>query len=1301
MIDLHTLSPDARQLADLLPAMLVSTDAEQPDRPLLRLLEVLAAPLTELRTAVRRLERDPFVGGSSAEALRLLADLVGARLVGEDVATNRRVVAGTVGWRRRQGTLATLEEVLTQTTGWAAEVDEGFRSLLVTQEVSAPLPSRGWTALLWDPVALTDPLTRRSVRPPRHPSAALDAPRRGDDVDEALRRLGAPDALRLAASPRTVDLTGWARPDAVVVRTSRVAIAERDQVVLADPRPLTHVGGGARLLGLQLDPGGADGPVAGRVVAEPSTADLGLTVVHEPPSGVVVPRRPELLTPTDLAADPSAVADGDALRLTVDGVPLLGGTTPSQTRGPLPFAPAGDAAVLRFADAGRPGPGETWDLAYAAVDDESALEATLASAAPGEDLAAVNPVAVRATASRTAATLRVTEAAAAGRGLAGAALRVARTVGHDVAWGRSAAGSWAAAPLAPHAGEPVSGVVLVSVGGAGLVARLVRLPDAAGPDTLAVATHSPGAATWTVTALDLSALPPADQPGTVWLDPGPAALLVPDDADLLLVAADAPGTATRAWRITGLAANAPVATGLDGGSGRHPGPREAAAGCLAGDLLTVHGGEHAGAALLDLWQLPLAGPRAGQWLLRRVRDPIARSGGQLLVTAGGLVRVGGAAERGGLTAAVRRVDLTAPRPRWEPLPDLPLPGSAVGAPLPADVPGAILVDRDAPPGVAWGRVSAGDALEVLVWPDRTRPRRLLLAPGGRRWQLDPAEEDAPPPPAEGEVVDVGDAWLVVGPPPLPPSEVVLRISGRGHLAFLPALDPALAGAAEVLLLDQDGSTRLWFPPGTPARPRLRLGRHRETGPTRGRTAPANPRVGVVGRLSWAPLGLRQASLGPWDRPLALDLEDTVALDPRLGRIVVDAALAGRHPVGSTPVAAASYSVARGAGLGAGFVPPGAVLPARWQEPPDPGGTDRYRLPVPPEQALPGRPAVAASAVLAPPGWSTSTGAPALVTLEAALDLVAAAGGADPAVVDVLGSPRLAAATCVVREGAVTSVLARDPGGYPFVTADGDGVSLSLLERATGRPGGGSAGTGPQVMLTGLALGGTLDLAVTAGAVDLRWCDLGLAAGGVGVRVAGAGHHTVLLRETPATVNLVLRLHGCQVARLEVPPWVRVLAAGCTFDAGDRTAPAIAAAGATLRLRECTVRGTTTAGVLEGTSSVFAGAVLCDRPDLGWLRRSVAPLGPDRRPRTWRGASAEVSFAEGRPTWPTYLVLDDNNAESVLTLGDGDRPPGAHADRGRARRELDTRTGDFLPLGLAAHHLDRSADDVVRMERRPA
>ena len=1270
--DVHDLTPEARRLADLLPAMLLTVDAEDPDRPLLRLLEVLAGPLATLGEAVGRLERDPFVARGSVEALPLIAELVGARLLGDDGPTNRRVVAGTVPWRRRKGTLPTLEDVLTRTTGWPAEVDEGFRSLLVTQDVTEPLPSRGWTALLWDPIAVADPLTRRAHHPPRHPSAALDAPRTGDDVTETLRRLGAPDALLLAASPRTVDLDGWARPDGVSVRTTRVAVAERDEVVLGAPLVLVPAGGGPPPLGLRLDPGGADGPVAARVVGERVPADLGWTEVHEPPPAAPAPRRPELLTPTDLAADPLAVAEGDALRLAVDGVLVVGQEAGAGARHPLAYEPPGPDPVLRFAHGDRPGPQETWRLELAAVDLEATVAQTLASGTPGDGLADTNPVVLRAEVSRAAATVEVTPAGASARSGASLALRLERTAGHSSAWRRAPDGTWTAQPLIRHPGEAVSDAVLATVGGTATVVRLVRVPVDGAPDALVLAAHVPGAATWTLTPLDVDAVDAEDRPGTVWLDPGPAALLVPAADDVLLVGPDVEGS-TRAWRLTDLDQPAVGVVPLDVGAAVLPGPREAAAACLVGDVLSLHGGQRGTVVLDDLWQLPLAGPHAGRWVQRRVRDRVARSGGLLLGTDGGLLRVGGADESARLCPTVSLVDLGAARPRWATLPELPLPAPDG-------------------PGTLWARHDA-TGTHAVVWADRLRARTMDLAPGARTWSVGPFEASSPNPPAEGEMVTVGDDVLVVGAPPLPPSEAVVTLGGRGHLAFLPAVDP-VTGAPDVVLLDSDGSTRTWFPAGTPAAVRLRLGRNREPGVSRGRDAPTTPRVGAAGRWAWAPLEVRQASLGPWDQPVALALADVVALDPRLGRVAVSSALGGVRPAGSVPRFSASYHVARGTALGAGFVPPGELLPARWQEPEDLEDPGRWDLPDPPHLRGPTGVRPEPVAVVGPPGRVVATGGTVLPRLDTALSV--ALGVADgPASVAVVGSPRLAPATAAVREGRTTSVHAWDRTGYPFVTADDDGVSLTLLERA---PDGGRSDVGPHVMLTGLAFEGTVEIATTSGAADLRWCDLGLARGGVGVRVAGAGHHTALLRATPAEPSFVLRLHGCVISRLEVPAWVQVVAAGCTFDAGDRTTPALMAPGAHLRLRECTVRGAVEAGVLEATACVLAGRLSCDRPDLGWLRRCVTVPEPDRRPRSWAGVTADVSFAEGRPTWPRYLVLDDNNPTAVLTAGEGGRPPGAHADRGRSALELARRTDDFLPLGLAAHHSDRAADDVHRMGR---
>ncbi|MFV0524148.1 MAG: phage tail protein [Acidimicrobiales bacterium] len=1276
--------PAARRLAELLPAALLNADAEVAGQPLRRLLAVLAQPLATLEEAVDRLEADPFVALASAEALPLLAELVGARLLGEDVATNRRVVASTVGWRRRKGTLATLEDVLTQTSGWPVEVDEGFRSLLVTQDLAGVLPSRGCTALVWDPVANADPLTRRGRRTDRHPSSALDPPAEGDDIETALIRLGAPDSFRLAASSRTVDLAGWARPDGVIVRSSRLVTAERDEVILGPPHPVDPVAGGRPLLGLRLDPGGGDGPLAGRVLAEAVPPTVGLTPVHEPAAPAPPPRRPEMLTPTDLAADPAAVEAGDVLRLTVDGVALIGRESAPGV-GPLPYEPPGPEAVLRFADGSRPAPGESWTLGLAALTHPDEVAATIAGVAPATSADQPNPLVVTARASAASATLDVTGAGATPIAGADAVLRIQRSIGANTTSQRAGDATWTRRAIPRPGGVAVSGDAVATVAGQPLLVRLLLDGNA-----LHLARRGVDAASWEVVPLDPSTC--GEGPARQLLAPGPSANLVADGAELVLVAPRTDGT-LGAWRLSGLDRNSIAVIVADGGTARRPSARWATAACLGGAGILLHGGQRDGHPLGDLWELDLG---IAAWVLRRVRDQVIRSGGQLVATPGGLVRIGGAGEGPGLAPEVAIVDLSTSRPRWAALPSLPVnPGVA---------------------GTLYARTDGAGGLGAVVWADRVRPRWMALAPGAGRWDVGALEPAAPNPPADGEVVTVEDRVLVTGPPPLPASEVIVTVGGRGHLAFLPPIDPDPADQADVILLDRNGSTTRWYPPGVPATASLRLGRHRDPEPILRRDAPDIPRIGAAGRLGWAPLTLRQAVLDRWDGRLAIDTTDQVLLDPRLGRVVVNPDLAGVRPPGSSPTFTASATVARGSGLGAGFVPPGATIPERWREPADPDDPGRFALPHPPEQPDDDGLVVATTDVVGPPGrrWGADGRVAVSVRLGDAIDQLARRPAAEPRVLGLIGSPRLRPTTAVVTEGAVTSIVAQDRGGYPYVTADPDGISLSLL----GRPGddpsvapvaGTGAAAGPHLFVTGIATGGTFEVAFDTGAVDVRWCDLGLGAEtrgageatAIGLRVVGAGHDTGLLRATPPEPTLNLRLHGCQVARLEVPPWVQVVAAGCTFDGGGRHLPAVAAAGARLRLRNCTILGTVTAGVLEATACAFAGAIRCDRPDLGWLRRCVAPVGHDRRPAAWRGLEAELSLADIRPTWPHYMVLDDNNGPAVLSVGEGGRPPGAHDDRGRSLVELLDRTGDFLPLGLHPTHLDRSRHDTHRMERRNA
>jgi hypothetical protein len=258
--------------------------------------------------------------------------------------------------------------------------------------------------------------------------------------------------------------------------------------------------------------------------------------------------------------------------------------------------------------------------------------------------------------------------------------------------------------------------------------------------------------------------------------------------------------------------------------------------------------------------------------------------------------------------------------------------------------------------------------------------------------------------------------------------------------------------------------------------------------------------------------------------------------------------------------------------------------------------------------------------------------------------------------------------------------------------------------------------GPRWFLTGLSTDGAVELLVAAGLLDVRWCDLapprrddavpadGTAAR-LAVRVAGAGRGGLPAPGVPGGSGprpVTLRLVGCVLGGLVVPPWVRVVAAGCTIDAGADGALALDAAGASVRLRACTVRGRVRAGVLEASSTVLRGGVAVDRA--GWLRYSVldaAGAGRDRVPVLYESVRAPVSLASLDSTSPYYLLLDENNPPAVLAAGEGGALPGAHGDRSRSLAELAGRAADAVPLGLVAHQQDRAAEALRRMNRRLA
>jgi len=1254
------LSPAALRLARQVPQIYLSKNEAVPGKPLWALLEVFAQPLQELEAAVTQLADDHFVERAGPEALKLLAELVGARWTGDAEAVLRGIVARTVHWRRRKGTLVTLEEVIETTTGWSGEADEAFRSLLHNQDLANPVTWRGRNAVVWDPIALADPLSRRAPQvehPRRNPiQRAPELSRRLDEtVEAALRRLGRADAGRHAASPRNIDLSGWARPEIAVIRTSRFVQQELDRLTVP-AQALDHQTGSPGFLRLILDPAGRDRCLVGRREMVSPEATGGLTAAHEPNTTLPVSKpKYDLLTPTDLAADGDAAEQDDNLTVFVDGVRLVGQKAPPVDRRPVEILPVGSDPVLRFTDSQRPAPGEHWLLELVAVDNPDALDfdAKVPADFNAASAAVQNTVLERIEVRKGTAGLRpaVSVLANLPRGGSRAAIRLSRPQ-RPGGYRLEADGTWTSVTLNPPRGHPLS-PALVITDDAASAARLERLPG--DTQTLVVSSLALDGSSenWFTAEIDWSGVPAAAQPLRRFERPGPAFAAAVWNAAMLIVGPAADGNGLWVWQITDPLGAQPLAGRIDGAGSVSPSNRFSAAVCVWQNHLYLFGGETDTVVLGDFWSMPLSGPDRGQWRGHRIRNRQQRSAADLIPTDDGLVLLGGAASPGTLDPSVWRLDLQRARWTWSPLASLPL--------------------VEGQPGVLWARFDDGD-IETLVWPNRLRPQRLRRPAAAADWQpveIDPA--GSPNPPACGELVFAQNRWHVLGPPPLPPSEVLFTQGSEGVIAFLPEVDLIQTDQWVMFAVLADGSTERMLPPGETAYASLRSGAGRHASAIE-RSAP-QPRIGAPGRLKWSPFKLRQRSLGPWNHPLALTLDDTVALDPRLGRVLLPAEIAP-HAV------QVSYRIARAAPLGAGFLPADRVHPAYWREPeaqlqPD-SPLEQKNMPV--------------TAWVDPARADTTLAGDTPVVAAPRQGII----GSGPHLLAIAGSPRFENARLSIAEGEVLSLFAADAGGYPHFasdTGDAQGISLSLLERLFE---GSGPQKGPAYYLSGLSLQGRLALVLTAGHIELRWCDFA-APGCLGVSVAGSGHQSDLARRSIPQSTLTIWLYGCIVGRLEVPPWVRVIAAGCLFDGGPLGAPAISALGAPVRLRHCTVRGDTLAGELQASSSAFQGEVWCDRPDRSWLRYSLLPDGP-RLPLLYECRLHPVSFAADQPTDPNYLVLADNNGPQALLAGEERRLPGAHAGLTASYNELELRTREYLPMGMTARQIDRSVADRNRMSR---
>lgn len=1286
---MRDLPPEARALAELIPAVYFARDEANSDRPFLRLIAALAEPLTELSAAIDALHADHFVETASDAALPLLATLVDTPIYREEAPTNRAVIANMVRWLRRRGTVATLEEVIAASSGWSAEVEEAFRSIQITQDLNAMRLNRGRVATLWDPIALADPLSRHVTGGTNARDAALVRERSaliriGDEsVAETLRRLGRADAGRAAIAPRNFDYLGWAEPQVILVRTSRVDAARIEDREAGSMAPGTEEADRGTLraiphasradegfVGATLDPAGGIERVVWSGAVDPDYNAAQLTEVHEP----TVPEPPRrlfnrVLTPTALADTPIDAEAAGALDLSVDGVRLVGSDPPRLT-GPAPLVSVVGDAVLRFADADRPSPDDEWRLRLIALEttDNATVQDTLIPLPPIGEPEDSNPALLEAIVTR-GSHVAPDEAPVARLARSGAtvAVRVSRNR-RGRGYRRAANGDWTGRAFGVPGGSALSPAI---ENPAAAEPQLVRIENRAGGNGIA-ALAPEGPAGWTFTLFDLGGLAPEDRPDLDAPAAGPAVALVPGEGGtLILIAPDLPPNQDAAarmglWRIDDPLGTALV-TRVDSADDFRPEARLMPSVCQHLDGRTyLYGGRGEapdgapdptmlGTALDDLWSFATTGAEPFVWRPHNMRLPrdgragAARVGGRLLSAADGLILIGGASRPGALSAQVLRAELNGPRPRWHRLPDLPLCNGG--------------------PGVLWARTIAGGGLDALVWDDATTPRRMTLVGPESRWQSADPERGAPNPPAEGEGLYLGDVFLAIAPPPLPPSEVLVSNGATAQIGFLPALDPAPGDAMLLFEIHQDGTAKRWYsdqPDGEGVRPNLRLG-----GPRAAAVAArseASARIGAGGKLAWRPLTIRQCTLQTWDVPLDLDLSNAVGFDPRLGRVLLREAI-GRGRLTST------FRSARGGLLGPGMLLPEGDLPGAWKDP-DPA----YAALSPPDNLLEIRVDPLRAGTPSPAG--TYAG-----------DLHSAAGeGGRRVLVD--RSPRLSAAWLPLAERTATRIGGTGPGQVAFVQAGDDGVSLSLRERMSP---GSDPEDGPSLWLEGLDLGGMLEVQLSSGRVEARLCRLGRA-GRSGVSVAGVGLQSGPMLWTLPDASLTLHLYGCKVGRLEIPPWVQLVAAGCTFDSGARDLPAINAPGARLRLRHCTLHGETNAGLLEASSCVFAGSVRVARPDLGWLRFSLLPPG-GRVPVLYRSVEQSPSLTSLVEGDPGYLNLDANNGAALLSAGEQSHQPGAYSRRADRVREATLRGDDFVPMGLEARHVDRARTVNLSMNRR--
>jgi hypothetical protein len=115
-------------------------EAASPPRPadLRNLVEALAAPLAALRQSVEELYGDLFVESAGEDMLSDLAASIALDLVFRDPEANRRDLLNAMARRRRKGVPAMLEEMARSLIDRQVATREGWKAVLIAQDLDIP-----------------------------------------------------------------------------------------------------------------------------------------------------------------------------------------------------------------------------------------------------------------------------------------------------------------------------------------------------------------------------------------------------------------------------------------------------------------------------------------------------------------------------------------------------------------------------------------------------------------------------------------------------------------------------------------------------------------------------------------------------------------------------------------------------------------------------------------------------------------------------------------------------------------------------------------------------------------------------------------------------------------------------------------------------------------------------------------------------------------------------------------------------------------------------------------------------------